>query len=122
MELNQSPDAQSARSPVATNQRAENSGSLDVQFSVQLLANHRDLNASEVTEALGYSDSFHIYRHEGWHKYLTDDFASYAEAREKRSTLWSTTSATDAFVTASLDGERITVQEALLMSNQSWIP
>ena len=122
MELNQSPDATSALSPVATNQRAETSGSLDVQFSVQLLANHRDLNPSEVTEALGYSDSFHIYRHEGWHKYLTDDFASYAEAREKRSTLWNTTSATDAFVTASLNGERISVQEALLMSNQSWIP
>ena len=122
MELNQSPDATSASSLVATIQRAETPGSPDVQFSVQLLANHRDLSASEVTEALGYSDSFHIFRHEGWHKYLTDDFASYAEAREKRSNLWSTTSATDAFVAASLNGERISVQEALLMSNQSWIP
>lgn len=122
MELNQSPDATSARSPVGAIQRAETPGSLDVQFSVQLLANHRYLNASEVAEALGYSDSFHIFRHEGWHKYLTDDVTSYAEAREIRSTLWSTTSATDAFVTASLDGERISVQEALLMSNQSWIP
>jgi hypothetical protein len=122
MELNQATDATSALSPVATHQRAETPGSLDVHFSVQLLANHRDLNASELTEALGYSDSFHIFRHDGWHKYLTEDFASYAEAREKRSTLWSTTSATDAFVTASLRGERISVQEALLMSNQSWIP
>lgn len=122
MELNQLPDDQSARHRVATSRNAGELGASNIQFSVQLLANHRDLSAAEVTEALGYTDSYHIFRHEGWHKYLTDDFASYAEARERRSILWTTTAATDAFVTASLQGERISVQEALLMSNQSWIP
>ena len=34
----------------------------------------------------------------------------------------SNTNATDAFVTAHLDGQRITVQEALLMSNETWMP
>ena len=95
---------------------------LGLQFSVQLLANHRDLEQGEMSEWLGYTGSFHTVRHEGWHKYLTDAFATYREAREMRSHLWTTTKASDAFVTASLDDERITVQEALLMSNQSWIP
>lgn len=122
MELKPSPDAKSAASHVATVKQADSRGSLGVQFSVQLLANHRDLNASEVVAALGYSDSYHILRHEGWHKYLTDEVATYSEARDVRSHVWATTQATDAFVTASLAGERITVQEALLMSNQSWIP
>jgi hypothetical protein len=124
MKLNQSPDAQSVASCYATAPLAEagSSGTSEVRFSVQLLANHRDMDASEVADVLGFVDSYHIYRHEGWHKYLTDDVMTYGDARLKRSTILKTTAASDAFVTASLEGERITVQEALLLSNQTWNP
>ncbi|MGB1384331.1 MAG: hypothetical protein ACPG66_07060 [Flavobacteriales bacterium] len=124
MKLNPSSDTQSVRSQPATTPPLESDtrGTSEVRFAVQLLANHRDLNSSEVVTALGYTDPYHIFRQNGWHKYLTDDVQTYAEARQKRSVIWTTTTATDAFVTASLDGERITVQEALLMSNQSWNP
>lgn len=124
MKLNPSSDAQSVRSqPAATpHLESDTRGTSEVRFAVQLLANHRDLNSSEVATFLGYTDSYHIFRHNGWHKYLTDNVETYAEARQKRSVIWTTTTANDAFVTASLDGERITVQEALLMSNQSWNP
>ena len=94
----------------------------DVAFAVQLLANHRDLSANEWTENVGFHGQTHTIRHEGWHKHLTDNVSTYAKARAMRSDIWASTAATDAFVTASLEGERITVQEALLISDQTWIP
>lgn len=94
----------------------------DVAFAVQLLANHRDLSANEWTKDVGFHGQTHTIRHEGWHKHLTDNVSTYAKARAMRSDIWASTAATDAFVTASLEGERITVQEALLISDQTWIP
>lgn len=123
MGLNQSPDVQSVAAHSAPNTGQLNPvGSLEPRFAVQLLANHRDLSEDEVAESTGYSQPFHIFRHQGWHKYLTDEVSTYADARELRSNIWTSTRATDAFITASLEGDRITVQEALLMSHQSWIP
>ena len=95
---------------------------LGVAFAVQLLANHRDLSTNEWTDDVGFFGPTHTIRHEGWHKHLTDNVSSYAKARAMRSDIWEGTAATDAFVTASLEGERITVQEALLISDQTWIP
>lgn len=94
----------------------------DVAFAVQLLANHRDLSPEEWTKDVGFLGPTHTIRHEGWHKHLTDNVSTYAKARAMRSDIWASTAATDAFVTASLEGERITVQEALLISDQTWIP
>jgi len=124
MELNQSTDNQlvDLNDQIETEMNPSSWSQDVVSFAVQLLANHRDLSPRELADATDYTDSFHIYRHEGWHKYLTDETTTYASARDLRSLIWSTTKATDAFVTASLNGERITVQEALLMTNQTWIP
>ena len=124
MELNQSPDVQS----VVSNAGAPHSShtavpaSQAVTFAVQLLANHRDLAPGELAEAIGYKGSYSTTRHDGWHKHLTHEVATYADAHALRSMVWSTTAADDAFVTASLEGERITVQEGLLLLNQTWIP
>jgi len=93
-----------------------------VEFAVQLLANHRDLTHDELVEFLGYTQPLHMERLDGWHKYVTDSHDSYAQARSSRNNIWATTNAQDAFVTAQLEGQRITVQEALLLSNQTWIP
>lgn len=92
------------------------------RFAVQLLAVHRDLSHSEVSQATGYDLLTHVERDAEWRKYLTDNVSTYEDAHDLRNRVWTSTLATDAFVTASLDGERITVQEALLMSNQTWIP
>jgi hypothetical protein len=91
-------------------------------FAVQLLAVHKDLSPSEVAQATGYDRPTHVERDAAWRKYLTDHVSTYADAHDLRDWVWTTTLASDAFVTASLEGERITVQEALLMSNQTWIP
>ena len=124
MRLTQSSDPQSDASAVITQSGAGIDVAPDrgVAFAVQLLANHRDLSPTEWTSDFGYHGQTHTIRHEGWHKHLTDNVSTYSEAREMRSDIWASTSATDAFVAASLEGERITVQEALLISDQTWIP
>ena len=124
MELNLSPDTQSVAvsALTATNTQLHVGSTEGLSFSVQLLANHRDLTQQEVSESLGYQGGYSIFRHEGWHKYLTPEEGTYAAAHTLRSQIWETTQASDAFVTASLEGERISIQEALLLSNQTWIP
>ena len=124
MELNLSPDTQSVvvSALTATDTELDASPMEGLSFSVQLLANHRDLTAQEVSASLNYQGGYSIFRHEGWHKYLTPEEETYAAAHTLRSHIWESTSATDAFVTASLEGERISIQEALLLSNQKWIP
>lgn len=124
MELNPSSDSQSVAVTGATAHvtQPDTTPASGVMYSVQLLANHRDLTAQDVDAAIGYEGPYSIVRHEGWHKYLTPEVATYQDAHEIRSNVWTNTKATDAFVTASLEGARISVQEALLVSNQTWIP
>tara|TARA_B110000003_G_scaffold70113_1_gene71520 strand:+ start:185 stop:1366 length:1182 start_codon:yes stop_codon:yes gene_type:complete len=124
MELIQSPDPQSVETPTGRTVGSTTDGRScrDVRYAVQLLANHRDLSSDELSAHLGSNISHHIFRHEGWHKYMTDDVETYSDAQYLRSEMWTTTAAADAFVTASVEGERISVQEALLLSNQTWTP
>jgi len=124
MELNQSPDKQSVETSTgrAAESTTDDKSRRDVRYAVQLLANHRDLSSDELAVHLGSNISHHIFRHEGWRKYLTDEVETYSDAQTLRSEMWTTTAAKDAFVTASVEGERISVQEALLLSNQTWTP
>ena len=124
MRLNQPSDDQSVANSIKPIEPtvAAAQPNANVAFAVQLMANHRDLSQDEACALLAYDGQLHTYRHEGWHKHLTDEVSTYSEARNLRSHVWETTIAKDAFVTASLEGERITVQEALLVSNQTWIP
>ena len=124
MELNLSPDTQSVvvSSLTAIDTQPDSSPIDGLSFAVQLLANHKDLTAQDVSASLNYQGGYSIFRHEGWYKYLTPEEETYADAHTLRSHIWESTSATDAFVTASLEGERISIQEALLLSNQNWIP
>jgi hypothetical protein len=116
-----SPEAASV-APEATTTSTRPQTSSGVEFAVQLLANHRDLTRDELVDFLGYTKPLHMERLDGWHKYVTNSHDSYAQARSSRNDIWATTQAQDAFVTAQLEGQRITVQEALLLSNQTWIP
>ena len=61
-----------------------------------------------------------IENHESWIKYTTGNFTVYKEARDKRNNVNDNFNFDGPFVTAYNNGERITVQEALMISRQKW--
>jgi hypothetical protein len=92
-----------------------------VSYKVQILAAHRVVSKSYFQQKHGYSEDFNIENHEGWVKYTTGKYGEYKQARDRREDLKSSYSTLPGpFVTAYNNGERITVQEALLISKQQW--
>lgn len=93
-----------------------------VVYKVQISAGHREVGKSYFAARHRYSGSFSIERHQGWIKYVTGNFGSYAEARDQR-VAYNTAGHNfpGPFVTAYNNGDRITVQEALVLSNQKWV-
>jgi len=91
-----------------------------IKYRVQIIAAHNTVSKRYVKKAFGFSGSFDIENHEGWVKYITGNYSTYKQARDKRNTL-NSYDFDGPFVTAYNNGDRITVQEALMLSNQSWI-
>ena len=92
-----------------------------VTFKVQILAAHRVVNKSYFQSKHGYDGAFNIENHEGWVKYTTGRFDEYISARDERERLKGDYNTLPGpFVTAYNNGERITVQEALLITKQQW--
>lgn len=92
-----------------------------VSYRVQIMAAHRVVNKSYFKQRHGFSEDFNIENHEGWVKYTTGKFGEYKTARNERERLKSDyASLPGPFVTAYNNGDRITVQEALLISKQQW--
>ena len=69
-----------------------------------------------------YSFAYNYY-YNTWYKYTIGAFNIYKEARDRRNEIWAEENKIDdAFVTAYNSGERITVQEALMISKQkAWM-
>ncbi len=92
-----------------------------VTYKVQILAAHRVVNKTYFKQRHGFSEDFNIENHEGWVKYTTGKFGEYKQARDARERLKSDYNTLPGpFVTAYNNGDRITVQEALLISKQQW--
>jgi hypothetical protein len=93
-----------------------------ITFKVQITAAHREVGKAYFTARHRYSGEFSIERHQGWIKYVTGRFGTYREARDQRQDfIQAGHNFPGPFVTAYNNGERITVQEALLISNQKWV-
>ena len=92
-----------------------------VTYKVQISAAHREVGAAYFAERHNYSGDFSIERHEGWIKYVTGRFGEYRSARDQRqSYVNGGNNFPGPFVTAYNNGDRVTVQEALMISNQKW--
>jgi hypothetical protein len=92
-----------------------------ITYKVQILAAHRVVNKSYFQSKHGYDGAFNIENHDGWVKYTTGRFDEYKSARDERERLKGDYNTLPGpFVTAYNNGERITVQEALLITKQQW--
>ncbi len=92
----------------------------NITYKVQVLAAHKTVSNNYIKKRYGYSGSVALENHEGWVKYTTGSFGIYKEARDKRNSL-NSLDFPGPFVTAYNKGERITVQEALMLSKQDWV-
>ena len=93
-----------------------------VVYKVQIMAAHKSVNVnSYFSSKFKFNENVEIDLHEGWSKYLTGEYGKYLEARNKRNNIRSSYNFRGPFVVAYNDGERITVQEALMITRQKWV-
>lgn len=92
-----------------------------VKYRVQIAATHQNIPDTYFRNKYSLNEKIAREMHEGWNKFTIGGYATYKEARDKRNVVWNNHKITDAFVTAYNNGVRVTVQEALMISNQKWI-
>jgi len=94
---------------------------MGITYKVQIMAAHKVVNKTYFKQKFSFEDQYNIENHEGWVKYTTGKYVEYKQARDAREEITQKHNRLPGpFVTAYNQGERITVQEALLLSSQQW--
>jgi hypothetical protein len=92
-----------------------------VGYKVQIAAAKREVGQQYFIDRHRVRETVSIEFHDSWYKYTIGAFGIYKEARDKRNDVWANDNKiNDAFVTAYNSGERISVQEALMITKQKW--
>ena len=91
-----------------------------IEYKVQILAAHKIASKNYFSSRHNFTEKFDIENHEGWVKFTIGSFTKYQGARNKRENIISH-NFPGPFVTAYNNNERITVQEALMISKQNWL-
>lgn len=92
-----------------------------VSYKVQIAAAKKEVDQQYFIDRHGVREKVNIEFHNTWYKYTIGAFGIYKEARDKRNDVWANDNKiNDAFVTAYNSGERISVQEALMITKQKW--
>ncbi len=93
-----------------------------ITYKVQIAAGKNEVNQNYFVSRHKINEPVSAEYHNSWFKYTVGNYSMYKEARDKRNKVWSADNKIDdAFVTAYNSGERISVQEALMISNQKWV-
>ena len=93
----------------------------NVDYKVQILAGHRIISDKQVSNQFNYYGEYALETHNGWIKYTVGTNSKYSDARDSRNEL-KNYNFPGPFVTAYNYGERISVQEALILTSQNWVP
>ena len=101
---------------------SESDDPIKIRYRVQVLASHQRVDASHFVRHYNFHKALMLEAHEEWVKYVTGSFGEYRDARNEREDINSSHNLPGPFVTAYRGNKRITVQEALLTTQQNWIP
>jgi hypothetical protein len=93
-----------------------------LNYRVQICATHTETTTDYFVKNNNVNEEIYMEMHEGWTKFTVGNFGLYKGARDYREEVRTNYSIVGPFVTAYNDGTRITVQEALMTSNQRWYP
>jgi len=98
----------------------DNSSNHQVNYRVQICALRKQVPTSYFVQNHNVNEHIYLNMHEGWHKYTVGDFKKYMSARAHRDVAKNSYNIKGSFVTAYNNGTRITVQEALMITNDEW--